>query len=358
MRELLALPYKKYKRYFSAAALTSGFMFDVYFFRRVDLPFENIAIILHFVVGFLAIVLLHAATIRLSHEKYHERATYILPLVIQLAIGGLFGKFFIFFYLSGSILVSWQILFVLLFLTVANESARTRYTQLNFNLAIFYGALLVYLAMVIPVVTNNISATTFILSGLISIAVIFSIIHALRYFSNDGNKSEDRKLTIIIIATYIIFNTLYFFNVLPPIPLSLKDAGLYHQIIRIRPGVYQAIEEKKDFLLPFNTEVFHRFNYEPVYIFTAIFAPADFNLTISHIWQKKGSDGRWITEQRIPIEIRGGRDDGYRGYSLRSNIELGDWRVNVETDRGQLLGRINFIVEQTVIPHSLQNIEL
>jgi hypothetical protein len=51
----------------------------------------------------------------------------VMPLIIQFAIGGLFGKFFIFFFTSSSIIVSWPVLAILLILTLANESARSRY---------------------------------------------------------------------------------------------------------------------------------------------------------------------------------------------------------------------------------------
>ena len=42
--------------------------------------------------------------------------------------------------------------------------------------------------------------------------------------------------------------------------------------------------------------------------------------------------------------IAGGRDGGYRGYSL-TTVNSGNWRVNIETERGQLIGRVKFKVE-------------
>ena len=40
----------------------------------------------------------------------------------------------------------------------------------------------------------------------------------------------------------------------------------------------------------------------------------------------------------------GGRDGGYRGYSVKGNPQAGDWRVDIETIDGRLVGRIRFTV--------------
>ena len=52
--------------------------------------------------------------------------------------------------------------------------------------------------------------------------------------------------------------------------------------------------------------------------------------------------GKWITDRTIELPVIGGRDSGFRTFSKRSNLELGRWRVNVETESGQTIGRIRF----------------
>ena len=47
----------------------------------------------------------------------------------------------------------------------------------------------------------------------------------------------------------------------------------------------------------------------------------------------------------MSFTLSGGRDEGYRGYSLTSNLAPGKWRVRMETERGQVMGRIGFTVE-------------
>jgi len=338
---------RRNERALSGLTLLGGFLFDAYFFRRIDLPFENIAIILHFVVGFFAMIVLHVATSRFAHLRISRWVSASFPLILQFAIGGLFGKFFIFFFKSGSVIVSWPVLAVLLFLAIANERVRGHYARLNFSLGVFYTALLVYCTIAAPIFLESISAASFIAGGIVSLVIIASIIALIHYFSHDINPREERWLFGIIVGVFLLFNGMYFANILPPIPLALKEAGVYHGIARTAPGVYEGRVEARSWI-PFQNQVFHRVHTEPVYVFTAVFAPPHLQATVVHVWQYQNQKGEWVTTQSIPIEIVGGRDGGYRGYSLRSNAQAGLWRVDVETEDGKLLGRVKFQIEEVV----------
>ena len=49
----------------------------------------------------------------------------------------------------------------------------------------------------------------------------------------------------------------------------------------------------------------------------------------------------------VSYPINGGRDGGYRGYTIKSNPGPGEWRVDISTADGHLLGRVRFSVDQT-----------
>ena len=60
---------------------------------------------------------------------------------------------------------------------------------------------------------------------------------------------------------------------------------------------------------------------------------------------------RWITADRIALSVRGGRDGGYRTYSMKTGVRSGAWRVNVETPNGAILGRFRFnVLSQSALP--------
>jgi hypothetical protein len=93
-------------------------------------------------------------------------------------------------------------------------------------------------------------------------------------------------------------------------------------------------------------DVFHRYEYEPVYVFTAVYSPIDLNTNVIHNWQWfDESKNRWVTSINIAVPIRGGRQDGYRIYSFKYNLSEGLWRVNVLTNNSRLIGRVKFEVD-------------
>lgn len=93
---------------------------------------------------------------------------------------------------------------------------------------------------------------------------------------------------------------------------------------------------------------FHSGPGEPVYFYSAVFSPTSLNTEIIHEWQMYDSRRGWITADRIPLSVRGGRDGGYRTYSEKSGLKPGGWRVNVETPTGAIIGRFQF----NVLPES------
>ena len=80
-------------------------------------------------------------------------------------------------------------------------------------------------------------------------------------------------------------------------------------------------------------------------VYSAVFAPIQLKTNIVHIWQRyDAAAGRWRTESTVRFSIVGGREGGYRGYSIKSTPTNGRWRVNIETPEGLLIGRVAFSV--------------
>ena len=128
-------------------------------------------------------------------------------------------------------------------------------------------------------------------------------------------------------------------------PLSLKEAGVYHDISRTS-GIYTLIGEKtpwyEDLIY---RETFHRVPGDIIYVYTAIFAPSGLTTPIIHEWQYYDNTSRtWMTTNTISFSINGGRDGGYRGYTQKSGVTEGRWRVNVLTQYGAAVGRVSFDV--------------
>ena len=94
-----------------------------------------------------------------------------------------------------------------------------------------------------------------------------------------------------------------------------------------------------------------------MYLYTAIYAPKNFGTTVVHHWQYFDAEkGRWMSRDRLRFSITGSTSRGYRGYSVKSSVQPGKWRVDVETVRGQVLGRVNFSVAATEEPMEFETI--
>lgn len=81
-----------------------------------------------------------------------------------------------------------------------------------------------------------------------------------------------------------------------------------------------------------------------LYAFTAINAPRGLKERIFHVWEH---NGRRV--DRIPLDISGGRDAGYRAWTHKRNFPTkvqGRWRVRVMTEAGQMIGMLRFEVTE------------
>lgn len=81
-----------------------------------------------------------------------------------------------------------------------------------------------------------------------------------------------------------------------------------------------------------------------LFAFTAINAPRGLKERIYHEWVH---NGRRV--DRIPLDISGGRQAGYRAWSHKLNFPAdatGKWRVQVMTEAGQMIGMLRFEVSE------------
>jgi len=79
-----------------------------------------------------------------------------------------------------------------------------------------------------------------------------------------------------------------------------------------------------------------------VVAFAAIRAPAGLSQKIVFEWRHNGE------REQIPVEIHGGRAEGFRAYSRKHAFpadSAGVWTVDVLTPQAQLLERLRFVVE-------------
>lgn len=338
-----------YERHISSLALVGGFAFDILVLKRIDMPAENIWIIGHLLIAFFAIILLNLYSRKTDIDKGFGGIYYWMLVAVQFSFGGLLSTFLVFYFRSAALVTSWPFLLLLLAAFASNELLKHNYSRLTFQISYLFLSVFSFMIYFTPILSGRIGYEIFILSGLLSLLVILIFLLIISFLLKDEFERSRRSLFFSIGGTYLCFNILYFTNAIPPIPLSLKDAGVYHSINRELNGDYSLLREDKKWRNYFT--FYEPFNYiagDPVYIYSAVFSPTNLNANIAHEWQNYDEVKKeWTTKTRVILSVLGGREGGYRTYSISKNVFPGLWRVNVKTLTGQLIGRIRFEIKET-----------
>lgn len=336
--------YGKFERPISSLSLIGGFVFDALTLKRVDTLWENVWILGHLLIIGIFITLIHLRENEVGGEKDPTKAHFWYVNILQFFFGGILSTYLVFYFRSADIFVTWPFIALLLLTFIANESLKRHYIRLSFQISLFFLSVYSFAIFLVPVVLHKIGDWIFLMSGLISLIFITLFLLILFHFIKD-KFAESKKLIVFLIGgIFILVNFLYFTNLIPPIPLSLKDAGMYHSIQKNGKGNYNVTYEDFGWKGYFNLYPdFNEVAGGPIYAFSAIFSPKNFNITILHQWQHYDEgQKKWITESEISLPVVGGRDGGFRTYSVRYNISPGKWRVNVKTKQGQTIGVLRF----------------
>lgn len=342
--------YEERERHVSTAFLVGGFIFDSITLKRIDSLIDNVWIATNLLLVCICIVLINRG--ENAGENNGSWKNFWLFNVMQFSFGALLGASFIFYFRSATLAISWPFLAILLAAILANEYFQKRYARLTFQISFLYLSVFIFAIFLLPVVLHSIGPFIFILSGVVSLLFVWGFMNVLRMFAKEKFKQSLMPIWQSVTVIFLTLNILYFTNLIPPIPLSLKDAGIYHAISRDAEGNYLVTEEKKGWGRFFTLgENIHWVPGTPLYAYTAVFSPGSLNTQVVHEWQYKDEAGKWVTATRIPLYLSGGRSDGFRIFSVKYNLTPGEWRINVATPRGQVLGRINFeIVSVTSTP--------
>lgn len=355
MKRLLAY-IRAHERTISSAVFLGGFALDsaTLTLSRIDFVLVHALFTVYLVLTAVALILTHyfagprpdsAATKRLP-------ILTILPIAIQFFLGALFSGCLVFYTKSANLYASWPFLLLLLVVFVGNEVLKRYRERIVFQASLFFFALYSYALFAFPIAVGRIGTLVFLGSGIMSVAVCGAFLLLLRYVRKEGFAEFARSLGTAVAGILAVVHLFYFTGILPPLPLALKDAGVYHRVARSGEGY--AVAAEKGSLWPFMSETLRLTRGESAYAYSAVFAPVALTAPIVHRWQRYDDvEGIWKTESVIPFFIRGGRDAGYRGYSEISQWRDGKWRVSIETEAGAVIGYIRFTIETVTIAPEL-----
>ena len=337
-----------HKEHFLTVFFFLGFIVDNITLNRVDSLLDNAILVTYIVLAMLSLLFLYAASAGKFSDTLNQKIRDFSPMVTQNAFGGLFSGMLIFYGRSGSWMVSWPFLLVILAVIYGNETIKDRVQQLLYSLGMLYVGLFAYVVLVVPIVIGQMGAVVFVGSAITSLIIMLFFIRSLAFVVPRFIDLHRRSLLFMIGTIFASYNFLYFENIIPPIPLSLKELGAFHSVVHFGDGSYQLTYEKGKWWQFYKTSdtAFHVVQGDDLFCFARVYAPTTINTKIFHVWQYYDEgQKKWIDHAKIPYPISGGNYAGYRGYTLIQNYRNGSWRCSVQTERGQVLGRVNFTVD-------------
>ncbi len=334
-----------YERHLSSASLVVGFGIDNLTLQRIDLLFENIILFSYICIAGFSILLFNLHKGGVLRGSFFNSLSTFLPLVIQFAFGGLFSGFVVFYSRSASLFTSLPFLAVLVGILIAGELIRGFYKRLSYQATVFFLALFSFLIFYVPILVKRMNAWVFLLSGILALCIFYILSRVLSRLVPHITSANRVSVQRGVGGVFFLIVLFYFTNILPPIPLSLKDVGVYHNVERTARG-YVLKQESLGFFD--SLKLYEPVSFTPgsaIYVFSSLFAPTDLKTNIRHVWQYYDEEqGEWMTANTVSFPIRGGSDGGYRGYSLKQNVFPGKWRVQIATMSGQIVGVKKFRV--------------
>ena len=338
----------------------AGVTYDTVTLTRIDRLLDNFILLLYLALLGGLIVLkgradlgktqcLSAATEPAS--RFLAGAEPYYPMAIQFLLGGLFSAYTIFYSQSASLSTTAVFFAILVVLLIGNEFLHDRLSNLKLLVSLYALVAFCFFTFFLPVITGIMNSIMVVLGAVLSLALALRLLELVYHGQTSRSWMEAIKAAFPAVAVVAVLVGFYFLNWIPPVPLSLKFGGIYRQVERVdgayhlgfeKPAWYQVMKRSDN---PFRGD-------GPAYCFTAVFAPVDLKTTVYHRWQyrpaapgQSSKSSEFSTTDRIPIRISGGREGGYRGYTMKQHVPPGEWRVDVETEDGRLIGLVRFRAE-------------
>lgn len=335
-------------RHASTIIFVVGFFMDSFLLPSVDEPITKYLGLSYLIILALIFPLREWVISRNTASDAERRLFSLLTFGISFFSGSALSFVFVYAMRSAAFAVSWPLFLILLLCMFANEFISTHNYRFTLDIAVYFIAIVFYSIFNVPIVFGEVNDFVFLVAIGIAVVVGLAFISVLRKTSETA-ESESARGFALAVGIPMFVGMLYILNVIPAVPLSLKDDGIYHSITRTESGEYLGQKEVDNrFLANYRRPVYHLTDQDTgVYFFSSVGAPAEVSAPITHVWEYYDeTQKKWITSTTISFDLSGGRDGGYRAYSKKENLQPGLWRVTVKVDNNRIVGRKRFYIEK------------
>ncbi len=280
----------------------------------------------------------------LAPPRWIQKVFHYREYLMHFLMGILLNSYTIFYFKSASALHSFVFIFLLMALLTINEFKRFGKSQARVHVAFWSLCLISYFVSLVPIVLGFIGHIPFTIAVMITLAIYWGYQKWVSRALQGRTDLVRSHLLIPFASIQAVFVLFYVFEVIPPVPLSVSYMGIYHDVKKSN-GEYQLssmrpwwkVWQKAD-------QEFLARPGDSLYCFVRVFSPTRFSDQLQIRWLKHEGRRGWVSQDSILMPVLGGRDDGYRWFTRKTNYSPGEWRVQIETMNGREVGRTKFTV--------------
>lgn len=255
--------------------------------------------------------------------------------ILQFLFGSLLSALFILYFKSSSYGLAWVLTLVLGVLLVANEFMESEYRRLSLCWSMFGLCSILWCNFAFPFLFGSVHAIWFYLSTLLGATVTYVLYQRAPHHAG-------RIWPVWLIAGLLMLA--YRADMIPPVPLVKQAVVVAYDLEKTPEGYWMTVEKSPWWQFwRVDTDHFYLQPGQKLVCFSAVFAPQGLQTKLVHDWQKK-IKGQWVSVSTPGFALTGGRDSGYRGYTYKSNLTAGEWRVRIQTSTRQTIAVNAFAV--------------
>lgn len=329
-----------------------GFASDAFLLPEFENPATKYLGLSYLVMLALMIFLREWVVARNTASDMERKAFSVLTFGVSFFSGSALSFVFVYAMRSAALIVSWPLFVILIICMAANEFVSSHHYRLTLDIAVYFIAIVFYSIFNVPIFFSSVNDMVFVISIALAALISFAYVYILQR-SSEAAEYERAKGYALAIGIPMFVGMLYLLNVIPAVPLSLKESGIYHSISRLEgsdTASYVGQREINTALFKFlpRKEVYHLTDSDTgIYFFSSIGAPAQIAAPITHVWEYfEETSGTWVTSTTVSFNLSGGREEGYRAYSTKENVHEGLWRVTVKVDDKRIVGRQRFYIQK------------
>ncbi len=340
---------QRHKKYAPVVFFIGGFVWDSLTLGRIDGWYSNTILLTYLSCLTACLYIFNLSDDDRWKGTWLEPYEEYAPHAIQFFLGGLSSAYVIFFFQSVTLTKTIVFFLILVVLLFSNELLKHRISNKYLQFGAYFFVNFTFFTFFTPVIFETMTTFLFVVSGLFSLAFTFYFIRYI-YRSSPSTRHDINgwKVTLLILGIYGSINACYYFNLIPPVPLSLQSGVVAYNVEKEDSAFLVSYEQAALYdLWETYDQTFNYADKDTVFVFTSIFAPTDLKKSVQHEW--KWYDPKleqWNTTDTIKYDVMGGRRGGFRGYTYKENVWPGKWKVDVTTGEGMVLGAIDFTIQR------------